>query len=230
MPDFWSFFKKRKQRKAPSWWYAHVEACENSWDPAMPVQDAPVVVLDTETTGLKVRRDSIRSIGAIHIRYPELLTDTFFERQFPVASDMDSGVIVHQILPHRGQLDIVNGLKATLDFIGTRIIVGHHIAFDGEMLERALSRHFQCRVKLPNPLVDTASLAQRLFPRHPMQRPWSLDELCQHLSIPVYERHTAGGDAFATGLVYLKLLGRLSEIRSLRLEDVLSPPRKPWRL
>ncbi len=196
----------------------------------MPLQDAPVVVLDTETTGLNVHRDRIRSIGAIHIRYPVLLTDTFFERQFPVASEMDRGVIVHQILPHRGQSELAIGLKATVDFIGSRIIVGHHIAFDGKMLERALSQHFQCRVKLPNPLVDTAYLAQRLFPRHPMQRPWSLDELCQHLSIPAYERHTAAGDAFATGLVYLKLVGRLSETRSLRLKDILSPPRKPWGL
>ena len=151
MSDFWSFFKKRKQRKPPSWWDAHLATCEKGWDLAMSIQDVPVVVLDTETTGLRVGRDSIRSIGAIHIRYPELLTNTFFERQFPLESEIDCGVVVHQILPHHGQSDIDIGLKALIDFIGSRIIVGHHIAFDGKMLEKAFSRHFQCRVKLPNP-------------------------------------------------------------------------------
>jgi len=230
MPDFWSFFKKRTPSDAPKSWKDHLSACDTEWDKEMLLQDAPVVVLDTETTGLNVRRDRIRSIGAIRIDYPELRTDAFFEVQFQHQSDIDGGVAVHELLPRQGQTSPGKSLEALLDFIGGRIIIGHHIAFDAKVLEQALSRHFQYPASLPNVLVDTAYLAQRLFPRHPMQRPWSLDELCQKLGVPTYERHTAGGDAFVTGLVYLKLLGRLAADRPLRLGNVLGPVRRHWGL
>ncbi len=230
MPGLWPFSRKRAPQEPPERWAAHLLACTNGLDPDSLLQNVPAVVLDTETTGLRVRRDRIRSIGAIRIDYPELRTDNFFTAQFSHDAGTDGGIAVHELLPRRGDSSPGRSLEELLTFIGPRIIVGHHIAFDAKMLENALSHHFHCPIALPNPLVDTAGLAQRLFPRHPMQRPWSLDELCERLKVPTYERHTAGGDAFVTGLVYLKLLGRLSRESSLRLEDALAHTRRHWRL
>jgi len=230
MPDFWPFFKKRAREEPPAKWSAHLATCTSGWEMDTPLRDIPAVVLDTETTGLRMQRDRIRSIGAIRLVYPELRTDTTFCVQFRGETKIDEGVAIHELLPRQGESEAGESLEALLDFIGPRIIIGHHIAFDLKMVERALSRHFKYQVTLPNPRVDTAHIAQRLFPRHPMQRPWSLNELSVKLKVPGYQRHTAGGDAFITGLVYLKLLGRLSPTNPLVLGDVLGPARRHWGL
>ena len=66
--------------------------------------------------------------------------------------------------------------------------------------------------KIPNPMIDTMSLAIRLEhgphadrnqvnPEH-----YGLDALCDRYGILAEDRHTAAGDAFLTAQLFLKLL------------------------
>jgi len=231
MESFWSLFK-HPPPPDPDWGWRFDQTYYNTYiDDETLLEDVPAVVLDTETTGLNIRRARIRSIAAIRINYPLLRTKSSFEVQFQHQTDADKGVAVHQILPKHGEVSDGEALEALFHFIGGRIIVGHHIKFDIKMLEKAMSRHLGKRVKIPHLTLDTANLAEVLFPRHPLQGAWPLDELCQKLGVTTFERHTAGGDAFITGLVYLKLVARLSDGWNYWLGNArYAGPRRHWRL
>jgi DNA polymerase-3 subunit epsilon len=88
------------------------------------------------------------------------------------------------------------------------VLVGHHIAFDSAILSHTLHRHKGC--SLQNKSIDTALLAIRLLEpphnrEHLQPSDYSLSKLAGKLKIPVFEQHTAAGDALTTALVFLKL-------------------------
>jgi len=120
-------------------------------------------------------------------------------------------------------------LEEFLGYLRDGVIVGHHIRHDVAMLNEALRRHFDFE-GLPNLVVDTMDLTLRLdalgsMTRAPFdERPdFSLDGLCRRFSIPPHDRHTASGDAFLTGQVFLKLLKRARHSGLLRLGDLTEP-------
>ena len=102
-------------------------------------------------------------------------------------------------------------LEELLSVITGRIIIAHHIGFDADVIGAALKRHWG--LTLRNRLVDTAMMSMRdvdAFHQtgYANQRPPSLDEVCQHAGLPVMRRHTASGDAFTTGQLFLWLCSR----------------------
>lgn len=52
----------------------------------------------------------------------------------------------------------------------------------------------------------------------------SLDELCHRFGVAPHDRHTAMGDAFLTGQVLLKLLGRASRGGLRTIEQLVHGP------
>ena len=88
-------------------------------------------------------------------------------------------------------------------------IVGHHIGYDIEVLNVACEKHFD--LTLGNRSLDTMDLTLHLdddgaFPNRPKDAGFSLDALCELFGVAPHDRHTAGGDAFLTALVFLRLL------------------------
>jgi DNA polymerase-3 subunit epsilon len=57
-----------------------------------------------------------------------------------------------------------------------KIWVAHHAAFDREMLQKALKRHYP-GLRWENPVLDTAQL-HRMLLRSTAENPVSLDDLC----------------------------------------------------
>jgi DNA polymerase-3 subunit epsilon len=184
---------------------------ENGMNRSTPLREIEFVVLDTETTGLDIKKDVILSIAAIqvkgfHFNLSNRL-EAFVQRE---NYQTVQGVQVHGILSRHMEsaLPEKEVLTQLLTFLGDRIIVGHHIAFDIGILNKALQKHFH--LKLQNKSIDTGKLAQRVEnPMHTGGRSNSLDKLCAQYHIPLGQRHTAAGDTFITTLLFLKLLGKL---------------------
>ena len=207
---------------APAFWQAYERSTRQSLPGDTPISELSFVVLDTETSGLDVGKSQILSIGAVRVSNWRIAVADRLECHLSTgAVDVTDSAAIHEILPGR-QVDTRparEALSELVAFIGNDIVVGHHIAFDRSMLEKELMA-FNGGYTLRNIFLDTATLAQRVFavgPHH-IPKPWSLDALCMALHIPQYQRHTAGGDAFATALVLLKLLARLEKrgVKTLR--------------
>jgi DNA polymerase-3 subunit epsilon len=188
-------------------YFAHFE---NSWIDETPVDDVRFVVLDSETTGLDPRRDRIITIGAVAVRDGEILLDDSFDALLKMDYN-HSSVTVHGITRDEASqgMDEPEALEQFLDYLRDGVIVGHHIGHDIQTLNAGYERHFG--IELKNRALDTMDLTLHLnddgaFADRPMAQGFTLDALCEMFGIPPHDRHTAGGDAFITAQVFLRLL------------------------
>ncbi|GAA5483139.1 3'-5' exonuclease [Haloferula sargassicola] len=180
-----------------------------------PLAEIPFVVLDAETTGLRVGFDKLLSVAAMPVRRERAEVDglrSWLVRREDL--DVTPATSVHTILPSDStggtpEDEVLAGLS---EMLAGRVIVGHHVGFDAGVLDHALRRHFHARLR--HPLVDTARLAMQVLDAYRPsgyagQRPPGLDEVCAHLGLGIWERHTADGDTFAIAQLFLLLCARL---------------------
>jgi DNA polymerase-3 subunit epsilon len=205
-----------------------------TWSNDSPIDQVRFVVLDTETTGLNPRTDRIITIGAVAVENGEIRLDDSFEALVKV-SENTSSVTVHGVTRDESRLGMEEpqALELFLDYLKDGVIVGHHIGHDIATFDEAYDRHWGFR--LSNRALDTMDLALHLekdgaFAGRPPFRSLTLDTLCERFGVIPHDRHTAGGDAFITALVFLRLrhlalkygrdrLGRISERFELKGES-----------
>lgn len=199
-----------------------------TWDEALGWENARFVVLDTESTGFDPKRDRIVSIGAIGVMGFELLLEDTFDVFMPVAHNTAS-VTLHGITrEHSVERGVPEepALRAFLDYLSDGVIVGHHIRHDVAILNTAISAHFG--FELRNMCVDTMDLTLRLadigcLDRDRANHDYTLDGLARLFRIRPADRHTAAGDAFITGQIFLKLLRLAKRAGLLRLGQLTEP-------
>jgi DNA polymerase III subunit epsilon len=188
----------------------YLDSFESTWTDFTPAREVRFVVLDTETTGLDPRRDRVISIGALAVRDGQILLDDTFEILLKVAYN-NASVTVHGITRDEARLgmDEPEALEVFLRFLRDGVIVGHHIGHDIQSINAACERHFGLQLK--NRSLDTMDLTLQLkdagaFEGRKVPEGFSLDALCEMFDIVPHDRHTAGGDAFLTARVFLRLL------------------------
>ena len=225
--SFFNFFKTKSSSITPSpIWEEYLQFFKTPENQKIPFRQARFVVLDTETSGLNPKSDKVLSIAALSIENFRLDVGNRFECYIE-HSNYQPGeeVQVHGILASQLQngIDERAALESFLPFVKDSIIVGHHIAFDIAILNEKLKAHFGN--KLRNKKLDTALMARRLENplgnQHHINRPASLDSLCQKYNIPLGKRHTAAGDAFITAILFMKLLSRFEKKKVTMLRDLL---------
>ncbi len=181
------------------------------------------VVFDTETTGLHYKEDRILSIGAVTVINNEISIAQSLELYLKQDIYKPESAKIHGIL-RNGSYEQVNeqeAIERCLEFIGTDILIGHHIGFDVAVINAALKR--AQLGKLKNRVLDTETLYKRLV--HPINRPlqekrYTLDELAEALKIPLHDRHTSAGDAFITAIAFIKIVKRLNSDGSLTVKQL----------
>ena len=85
------------------------------------------------------------------------------------------------------------------------VMIGHNVAFDMRMLQLKES---STGIRFINPVLDTMLLSAVV---HPAQNNHSLGAIAERLGVQIVGRHTAFGDALATGQIFLKLIPLLKE-------------------
>jgi DNA polymerase-3 subunit epsilon len=202
--------------------------------PLAPVTEAtaldalPVVVLDTETTGLDVASDRIVSIGAVRLQGPRILRHLTLDRlvnpeqAIPARSTAVHGISTAMVA---GAPRFAEVLPAVLEFLSGSVVVGHCIGFDLKMLEREAARAGIAWA--PPPSLCTMRLAGGLFSE---ADELSLDGLAERLGVTVRGRHTALGDALVTAEVYARLLPLLADAGAARFGDALALAARPKKI
>ena len=137
-----------------------------------------------------------------HVR----VSDSFELVVRPQRASERENILVHGI----GRDEQLSGMApeeacaSFLDYVGTAPLVAFHAPFDRGFLARAMKTY----VGLPfdNPWVDVAELAPALYPD---LKGRALDDWLQNFDITVDQRHHAASDAFATALLFVKLLAKV---------------------
>lgn len=187
-----------------------------------PLRALTSVVFDTETTGLEPSKgDEIISIGAVRIVNGRLLRGEIFnefvnpQRSIPAASTKIHG-ITDAMVADAPMID--ETLPRFHGYVGPGALIAHNAAFDMKFLALKES---QVGVRFNQPVLDTLLLAAHALGR---DESLSLDGLSERFGVvlPPEDRHTALGDALATGEVFIKLLPLLEAKGVHTLADALA--------
>ena len=201
-----------------------------NWFKKQAIAKTDFIVLDTETTGFSCEKDRLISIGAVHLRDNQMFVNSVFEKYIkqPKAFYKKEGTEIHGILHSSRHIDFMCEKKvlwAFKNYIGERILIGHHIDFDMQMINMALKRHKIPRIQ--NKILDTGILFKRMLyltTSKIEKRSIRLDEICTHFNIDKHARHTATGDAFITGIAFIKIIKILNASGNLFLKDLFEIP------
>lgn len=205
----------------------YLAAFEQSWGDQESPDKVRFVVLDCETSGTDPRRDRLISIGAVVVEAGEIVLEDSFEALLKVAYN-DSAVTVHGITRDEAAdgMSEAEALTALLPWLSDGVIVGHHIGFDISMLDLACQRQFN--IELKNRSLDTMELTLHLeqdgaFSQQEKIQSFSLDALCSLFGVTPHDRHTAGGDAFITAQIFLRLLRLAKRYGRTTLGELCEP-------
>ena len=222
--NFFSNFRRKNPQVLPDWWLAYESVFKNN-SYKTPIQQDTYVAFDTETTGLDTKRHELVSIGAVKINAGAIESSKHFERYFHVAEPCEyASVLIHGVLKTSGGTKTIEGIRDFLQFIGTSVLVGHHVNFDVAMINAVLKKTIGKTLK--NKTIDTAHLDNRItvlenyqYLKPPIE---SLDALCRKYNIVMHDRHNAAGDAFLTAILFLKLTAKLKKRGVLTTNDLLN--------
>ena len=211
-------FSRILKRSRPEFWnaYAHHFKEKHPQD----IQAVRFVVFDTETTGLDIGKDRILSIGALSIFDLKIDVGDYLELYIKQEVFNAGTVGIHGILK-AGSLLKLSEEEAIITFLGyvkNSVLVAHHAAFDVAMINASLVR--MGLPKLKNKVLDTGVLFKKTMQCENKEIRYSLDQLCSIFKLRQHDRHTAAGDAFLTGLVFLKIVSNLSRRGKLKVRDL----------
>ncbi len=176
-----------------------------------PLEQAPLMALDVETTGLDSRKDSIVSLGMVPFDLRRIrCREAGYWVVKPVCELSSQSVTFHHIT-HSDVSDaprLASVLDELLMAMAGKIVVVHYRNIERGFLDQAV--HHLLGEGLQFPVIDTMQLEARLYPRRE-RRPGWLRQLLgkQPISIrladsrlryglPLYQAHHALTDALAT--------------------------------
>lgn len=191
-----------------------------------PLTEMTFTVFDTETTGLDPRGgDEIISIGAMRIVNGRLLHNETFDqlvdpgRDVPPESTRVHGITTEML---QGQPTLAKVLPQFFRFAEETVLVAHNAAFDMRMLQLKESG---TGVRFTNPVLDTLLLSAVVHPGH---KNHDVEQIAARLGVSIVGRHTALGDAIATGEIFLKLLPLLEQQGITTLREARAACRKTY--
>jgi DNA polymerase-3 subunit epsilon len=199
-------------------------------DPGLPLGQIPFVVVDTELTGLDLKRDSVISVGAVKMAGTRIeLGHTLYRLVSPQSRFNRESIVVHGITPddvvEKPPFDSVVG--ELLAFCGDRVLVGHFLTIDLGFLSReaAAVRAAEWRRRA----VDTMRI--QVWMEHHRHRfgdgvtmpegDLNLLALAGKSGIPVKGAHNALTDAYITAQLLQRQLRALPGLGVRTLGDLL---------
>lgn len=179
----------------------------------LPLDALPVLLLDTETTGLNVETDRIVSIGAVRAHgtrvYHNIVIDRLINPGIPIPkrSSAVHGITSVMVDGAPSFADIFSELMEQLQGV---VVIGHNIGFDLSMLRAEAHR---CGLEWHDPpTLDTGHIVCAMEPK---LTDLNLDAIATEYGVEARGRHTALGDALVTAEIYTKLVTLLDH-RGLR--------------
>ncbi|HEY0388180.1 MAG TPA: exonuclease domain-containing protein [Gaiellales bacterium] len=194
-------------------WRSPTEVALAEWEEVaslhdVPIDQAPFVVFDLETTGTRPGVSRIVEIGAVRLQGFEQvgLHEQLVNPGVPVPATITAitGIETRDV---RRSPRIAQALPRFLAFAQGAVLVAHNARFDVGFVDAELSR-LEGR-RLAAPVLDTVALARRLLEgRLPRM---NLGTLAERFDTEVRPCHRALPDAQATAEVLVQLLGMAQE-------------------
>jgi DNA polymerase-3 subunit epsilon len=175
-----------------------------------PWREIDYVVVDLETTGLNLRRDTIVSYGATVIHQGRMVaarnTYGLVRPECPMSAE---SITIHALRPTdlATAPPLSRAVDVLHDLINGRVLIAHAAWFETAFLTRAFE---ECGRRMQSRIIDTAAMARAASLQTASCRGEpDLESMATELHLPVDCPHYALGDAITTAQVFLALAGRL---------------------
>lgn len=175
-----------------------------------PLEDAPLVALDVETTGLDPREHAIVSLGLVPLNLQRIRCAEARYWVVKPTSELSAESVTFHHITHsdiRHAPRLANILDELLEALAGKVVVAHYRKIERNFLDQALRQHLG--EGLAFPIIDTMELEARLHPKRSIswwdrlrgRRPLSirLADSRQRYGLPIYSAHHALTDALACG-------------------------------
>lgn len=172
------------------------------------IEDAVFSVVDTETTGLDLAKARVINIAAVKVQNFKIIDfyNTFINPEMIIPPEsIKWHNITDEMVQDKPKVEEI--LPDFMKFVGTSVIVGHHINFDIKMINKELNGCFGCQ--LNNQWLDTMLIYSRAIIKK--EDHLTLDHLFDVYNVKCNGRHTALGDALATAEVFTKMIFQANE-------------------
>jgi DNA polymerase III subunit epsilon len=160
-----------------------------------------LIFIDTETTGLDPKTDSIIEIACVKVA--DLHSAIFSENTFHTFLNTDVRVSAGSFRVHGisnesliGKPRFIEVGQKLLDFIGNSVVIAHNASFDINFINAELVRIGL--PKLENKIIDSLSVAKKAYPGSPV----GLDALMKRFGMSSRNLHSALEDAQILSRVY----------------------------
>lgn len=185
------------------------------------LKDTPFICLDCEFTGLDPDKDRILEVAAVRFKTTEILDqfDSLVDPGCPISPDSFAIHNISEEMVHQ-KPKMEEILPFLLSFVGREIIIGHGIAYDLTMIEKAALRANIPYTLKHNRCIDTLRLA-RLYGDSPNN---SLESLAAHFNIANPGSHRALNDVIMNLEVFKHLVRKYKTVD--QIFEVLSHPIK----
>lgn len=180
----------------------------NTLDLNLPWGNSNFIVLDLEGTGAQHKeKEGIVEIAAIQISNKQLTNNYYYKLLNP---EIDIPPMISRIhglknkdLENEPVFDSVRA--ELLEFLNDKILVGHNVSVDYKVLKLKMHSY------TPSLILDTKKMSKHFWKNEPKH---SLDDLIERFQIQHFladlpikrKRHSAFYDAYATGIIFLKIL------------------------
>ncbi len=166
-----------------------------------------MISLDLETTDIRVKHAEVLSLGMVPLGNRKILIDQASHAFFAVRQQDRENTKVHEIIANSADLSFQDYLPDFLGSLTNKVILGHHIQYDINVINRQLK--IAGLPKLKNRMVDTLQMMID-FDRYrdlklTQKGQYSLYNCCERFGIEVSQTHDALNDAYLTALLYLHL-------------------------
>lgn len=191
--------------------------------PGTPFEDAELVCVDIETTGLDPATADMLSIGWVLIRGGKVDLSTAESHVVKPSRDVGDSAAVHGLTDTMVNLgmDPTQAVTRAIAMLAGRVLVVHHARLDKGLLDRLCRGQFG--EKLLVPIVDTLALEHRRDKRkHHLddKRSLRLPDLRAHYNLPWYRGHDCLMDAVATAELLIAMVAAQESKNRTTLADL----------
>lgn len=181
-----------------------------------PLDDAPLLAIDFETTGLDPTTDRLLSIGFVPVDGREIRLRGARHMIIHADTEVGRSATIHGITDDAlaTGVPLREALEQTLEALRGRVLLAHFARIETEFLSAACRAEFRAEpafIVADTLWLGQSWLEQRLgaIPRGHL-RLWALRE---RLALPRYKAHNALTDALAAAELYLALTDELGHRR-----------------
>ncbi len=194
---------------------------------ASPFEQTRLVVVDVETTGLDLTRDTLISIGAVAVVNGRIaLGDSFSVVLQQREVSPRENILIHGISGAEQREGVLpaDALLAFLEYLGKSPLVAFHVAFDETMIRRAMRSYLGHNFR--HPWLDLAYVLPALWQERNLR---SLDDWSVRFAIHNENRHNAVADALATAELLLVAMAGARTAKEINSYDGLRSLARRYR-